>query len=96
MNKKILIGIILSLFLMLFILTGCSENKVEETTNLNTKQSEITNTSDLQIGDYIKYDVAYTDINVGYDFSTNTPEKAWRILDVGTKNMDGGHIVMLK
>lgn len=89
MNKKIVIGIIFSLFLMLVILTGCNENNTGEETNSETKESEIINTSDLQIGDYINYDVAYTDINVGYDFSTNTPEKAWRILDVGTKNIDG-------
>ena len=89
MNKKLVIGIIFSLFLVLVILTGCSENTVKEEENSNTKENEITNTSDLQIGDYINYDVTYTDINVGYDFSTNTPEKAWRILDVGTKNIDG-------
>lgn len=89
MNKKLVIGIIFSLFLMLVILTGCNENNTGEETNSETKESEIINISDLQIGDYINYDVAYTDINVGYDFSSNTPEKAWRILDVGTKNIDG-------
>ena len=39
------------------------------------------------VGDYIEYDVAYSDMyNTSTDYSTTN---GWKILDVGTKNSDG-------
>lgn len=40
----------------------------------------------LEIGDYVKYDVTYTDINTGNEF---TSETGWRVLETGTNNGDG-------
>lgn len=40
----------------------------------------------LEIGDYVKYDVTYTDINTGNEF---TSETGWRVLEAGTNNGDG-------
>lgn len=40
----------------------------------------------LKIGDYVKYDVTYTDINTGNEF---TSETGWRVLETGTNNGDG-------
>ena len=40
------------------------------------------------IGDYVEYDVAYTDICTEYKFSKSN---GWRILDPGTKNSDGSY-----
>ena len=41
---------------------------------------------DLQIGDYVRYDVTYTDVYTGYEF---TAENGWRVLNPGTDNGDG-------
>ena len=53
MNKKIIIGILLSLLLMLVVLTGCGNTEniqsSSESGNVNN------NSSDVQIGDYIAY-----------------------------------------
>ena len=38
------------------------------------------------IGDYVTYNVSYTDIYTGYEFTTSN---GWRILDIGTPNVDG-------
>ena len=40
----------------------------------------------LEIGDYVKYDVSYTDMYTDYDF---TEEDGWRVLDPGEENPDG-------
>ena len=40
----------------------------------------------LQVGDYIKYNVTYTDVYTLYSF---TAENGWRVLDPGTDNGDG-------
>ena len=40
----------------------------------------------LKIGDYVKYDVTYTDIYTGNEF---TSETGWRVLETGTNNGDG-------
>ena len=40
----------------------------------------------LKIGDYVKYDVSYTDMYTGYTF---TGENGWRVLDPGKENPDG-------
>ena len=40
----------------------------------------------LKIGDYVRYDVTYTDVYTGYSF---TAENGWRVLDPGTDNGDG-------
>ena len=43
-------------------------------------------TTEIEIGDYIQYDVSYTDINTEYKF---TAQNGWRVLDKGTNNGDG-------
>ena len=40
----------------------------------------------LEVGDYVEYNVTYTDIFTNYQF---TAQDGWRILDPGTKNADG-------
>lgn len=40
----------------------------------------------LEIGDYVKYDVTYTDVFTGNEF---TSETGWRVLETGTNNGDG-------
>ncbi len=40
----------------------------------------------LEIGDYVKYDVTYTDVYTGNEF---TSETGWRVLETGTNNGDG-------
>lgn len=40
----------------------------------------------LQVGDYIKYNVTYTDVYTLYSF---TAENGWRVLEPGTDNGDG-------
>ena len=40
----------------------------------------------LEIGDYVKYDVPYTDTYTDYQF---TEQNGWRVLDPGTENTDG-------
>ena len=40
------------------------------------------------IGEYVEYDVEYTDIATEYKFSKSN---GWRILDPGTKNSDGSY-----
>ena len=41
---------------------------------------------ELEIGDYVKYNVSYKDMYSNYEFTAND---GWRILDKGTKNNDG-------
>ena len=41
---------------------------------------------DLQVGDYVKYNVTYTDVYTGYEF---TAENGWRVLEPGVDNGDG-------
>ena len=41
---------------------------------------------DLQVGDYVKYNVTYTDVYTGFEF---TAENGWRVLDPGINNGDG-------
>ncbi len=43
-------------------------------------------TTEIEIGDYIQYDVSYTDINTEYEF---TSQNGWRVLDKGTNNGNG-------
>ena len=43
-------------------------------------------TTEIEIGDYIQYDVNYTDVNTGYEF---TAQNGWRVLDKGESNGDG-------
>lgn len=43
-------------------------------------------TTEIEIGDYVQYDVSYTDINTEYKF---TAQNGWRVLDKGTNNGDG-------
>ena len=40
----------------------------------------------LQVGDYVRYNVTYTDVYTGYEF---TGENGWRVLDPGSDNGDG-------
>lgn len=40
----------------------------------------------LKIGDYVKYDVTYTDVYTNYEF---TSENGWRVLETGQNNGDG-------
>ena len=40
----------------------------------------------LKIGDYVRYNVTYTDVYTGYEF---TAENGWRVLNPGTDNGDG-------
>ena len=40
----------------------------------------------LKVGDYVRYDVTYTDINTENEF---TSETGWRVLETGTNNGDG-------
>ena len=40
----------------------------------------------LKVGDYIRYNVTYTDIYTGYEF---TAENGWRVLNPGTDNGNG-------
>ena len=40
----------------------------------------------LEVGDYVRYDVTYTDIYTGNNF---TSETGWRVLETGTNNGDG-------
>ena len=97
MNKKIIIGILLSLLLMLVVLTGCGNTEniqsSSESGNVNN------NSSDVQIGDYIAYNTGtgntYTAKaeTTGYDkgqiFET-TGEEKWRVLSIeddGTINL---------
>ena len=42
--------------------------------------------SSLKIGDYVRYNVTYTDVYTGYEF---TAENGWRVLNPGTDNGDG-------
>ena len=42
--------------------------------------------SDLQVGDYVRYNVTYKDVYTKYDFIA---ENGWRVLDPGIKNDDG-------
>lgn len=42
--------------------------------------------TEIEIGDYIQYDVSYTDINTEYEF---TSQNGWRVLDKGTNNGNG-------
>ena len=37
----------------------------------------------LKIGDYVKYDVTYTDVYTNYEF---TSENGWRVLETGQNN----------
>ena len=39
-----------------------------------------------KVGDYIDYNVSYTDMNSNYEF---TSQEGWRILETGTRNIDG-------
>ncbi len=43
-------------------------------------------TTEIEIGDYVQYDVGYTDMNTSYNF---TAVDGWRVLDKGTNNGDG-------
>ena len=40
----------------------------------------------LKIGDYVRYNVTYTDVYTGYEF---TADNGWRVLNPGTDNGDG-------
>ena len=40
----------------------------------------------LKIGDYVRYNVTYTDVYTGYEF---TAENGWRVLNPGIDNGDG-------
>ena len=64
--------------------------KIQENYNKNTSENEMYNIylSKLppEIGDYVKYNVSYTDMYTGYKF---TATDGWRILDTGKKNKDG-------
>ena len=42
--------------------------------------------SSLKVGDYVEYDVPYTDMETNYKF---TSKDGWRVLDPGTENQDG-------
>ncbi len=42
--------------------------------------------NELEIGDYVEYNVSYKDMYSNYEFTAND---GWRILDTGTKNNDG-------
>ena len=44
--------------------------------------------SALIIGDFVNYNISYTDSYSSYDFETTN---GWRILDYGTKNADGSY-----
>lgn len=44
-----------------------------------------------QIGDYVEYDIPYTDMATGYEF---TATNGWRILDPGKRNSDGTYTGM--
>ena len=55
------------------------KEKIDE--NLNSKSN-----SSLKVGDYVEYDVPYTDIETNYKF---TSKDGWRVLDPGTENQDG-------
>ena len=40
----------------------------------------------IKLGDYVEYNVTYTDMYSGYEF---TAQNGWRVLEPGTKNADG-------
>ena len=42
--------------------------------------------SSLKVGDYVEYDVSYTDMYTGYEFEE---KNGWRVLDPGEENPDG-------
>ena len=53
----------------------------------NSGEDELpTEPLDLQVGDYVRYNVTYTDVFERYEF---TAENGWRVLDPGIDNGDG-------
>ena len=69
-----------------------------ENEKINSEEQTIKVQMSPQIGDYIEYDVEYTDMYSDTDLETSgeqhytfTQNDGWRILDPGTKNSDGSY-----
>lgn len=76
---------------------GIYQVKIENE-NINSEEQTIEVQMDPQIGDYVEYDVSYTDIYSDIDSSreglqhyTFTKSDGWRIIDTGTKKADGSY-----
>lgn len=58
----------------------------EETEKPEEPEEPPITTTEIEIGDYIQYNVNYTDVNTEYKF---TAQNGWRVLDKGKSNGDG-------
>lgn len=66
-----------------FKITGkIQEKEYTKIYTINVDKYKIT----LKIGDYVEYNVTYTDIYSNYEFTSND---GWRVLSPGTENSDG-------
>ena len=58
----------------------------EYTTTYTVEVNQFKKENSLKVGDYVEYNVSYTDMETEYEF---TAQDGWRVLDPGTENADG-------
>ena len=74
--------------IVLFTLIFNSNEKGKSNTLDSATSGDIgeSSKSSLKVGDYVEYDVSYTDMYTGYEFEE---KNGWRVLDPGEENPDG-------
>lgn len=79
----LLIGAGIVLFTLIF-----NSNEKGKSNTLDNATGDIgeNSNSSLKVGDYVEYDVSYTDVYTDYNF---TSKDGWRVLDPGVENEDG-------